>query len=122
MATATEIIYEKKTIYITSEKVMVNLLRADKKKYLSISRLYRFVAFLRQELEIKAGLPNDREVVFNINFDAIERTVQYNNNTYDLIGDKIFLKGTLPSLDDDNYEDNEILSKAAQKFSEQYVA
>lgn len=122
MATATEIIYEKKTIYITSEKVMVNLLRADKKKYLSISRLYRFVAFLRQELEIKAGLPNDREVVFNINFDAIERTVQYNNNTYDLIGDKIFLKGTLPSLDDDNYEDNEILSKAAQKFSERYAA
>ena len=109
---------EPSTIYITTEKVIVNLLKADKKKYLTISRLYRFAAYLRHQLEKEADLSPYAKVVFDINFDAIERTVQFNDMIYDLVDDKIFLKGVLPTIDDDFY----LLTKAAQEFADMFAA
>lgn len=105
------------TLYITTEKVIVNLLWADQKKYLPISRLFRFVSYIGQQLEEQQILHPNAKVVFDVNFDAIERTVQYNDMVYDLIGDKIFLKGVLPSV-----EENDPLTSFAKKFAEEFVA
>ena len=109
---------ETKVLYITSEKVIVNLLAADKKKYLSIPRLYRFVAFLRQELENKEVISSNTQIVFDVNFDSIERTVLYNDMVYDLIGDKIYLKGILPEI----LDNEKFLSVVAEDFAARFAA
>lgn len=109
--------YATETLYITTEKVIVNLLWADQKKFLPISRLFRFVSYIGQQLEEQQVLHPDAKVVFDVNFDAIERTVQYNDMVYDLIGDKIFLKGVLPSV-----EENDLLKSFAKRFAEEFAA
>ena len=106
------------TLYITTEKVIVHLLKADRKKYLPLSRLYRFVAYLRQQLENEEILSPDARVIFDVSFDSIERTVQYNDLVYDLIDDKIFLKGVLPTIQDDS----DLLARVARDFADKFAA
>ena len=103
---------EGKVLYITSEKVIVNLLKVDQKKYLPIPRLYRFVAFLWKQLQDNGAYSSGIPIVFDVNFDSIERTVQYNDLVYDLVGDNIYLKGRLPDLEDDE----DFVSLAARRF------
>jgi hypothetical protein len=79
-------------VYVEPEYVIVNLMQADKKTYLSIGRLYRFVSYLQDQLSECAGLPEGQNVIFDINFDSIERSIWYNNKVFDLIGDIIVSK------------------------------
>ena len=104
------------SICITAEMVIVNLFKADNKKYLSLSRLCHFIAYFRKQLENKSNLSSDIKVILNVNFDTIERVIEYNDLVYELIGDTIFLKGILPTTQDDY----KLLVKATQDFANKF--
>lgn len=68
---------------VDAKTIIVNLLKEDRKDYLSIDRLLKLVGFLYEELDKKAKL--DRyQISFDINFYSIERTVQYNSDIFEL--------------------------------------
>lgn len=79
--------------YVDTKTIIVNLLKEDKKNYLSIGRLQRLVEFIYDELS-KLEKLNDYQMAFDINFYSIERTVLYNNDIFelDLDGEKLRLK------------------------------
>jgi hypothetical protein len=114
------IITKRRDIFIEPEYVIVNLMQADKKKYLTISRLFRFVAYLSQQLSDMSYLPPECDVVFDISFDSIERTVRYHKMVFGLIGNTIVMKeGTPPATPD---ELSEFLPKIAVEFAEKFAA
>ena len=78
---------------IDAETVIVNLLKEDRKCFLSIDRLQMLYEYIYQELVIK-DLINSYNIIFDINFYSIERTVLCNNNIFklDIDGDYIYLR------------------------------
>ena len=78
---------------IDTETVIVNLLKEDKKTYLSVKRLLKLICFIYDELSEKFEL-NNYQLAFDFNFDSIERTVLYNNNVFelDIDGEIIYLR------------------------------
>jgi len=107
----------KKDIFIEPEYVIVNLMQADKKKYLDISRLFRFVAYLSQQLE--SSLPPEYDVIFDINFNSIEQTVRYHKTVFGMIGDTIvMMDGPLPATP----ADLGFLPKIAEEFAQKFAA
>ena len=69
--------------FIDTKTIIVNLLKADKKNYLSFGRLHGLLQFIYDELKKCCALDN-YNIFFNINFDAIERTVLYDNQIFGL--------------------------------------
>ena len=57
--------------FIDTKTIIVNLLKADKKMYLSFDRLQELLSFLYNELKEQCRLEN-YNILFNVNFDAIE--------------------------------------------------
>ena len=110
----------KKEIFIEPEYVIVNLLDADKKKYLTISRLFQFVSYLRQQLKEMKELSESSEIIFDISFDSIERTVRYNDKVFDLVGETIVVKNDKLPVSPESVA--EFLPKIAKEFAELYVA
>lgn len=78
---------------IDTRAVIINLLKEDKKSYLSIKRLQRLLIYIYDELSMQFDLA-DYNICFDINFEAIERTVLYNNHLFklDIDGDMIYLR------------------------------
>ena len=111
---------KKQGIFIEPEYVIVNLMQADKKKYLTISRLFRFVAYLRQQLSDMAYLPSECDVIFDISFDSIERTIRYHKTIFFLIEDTIVMKEGIPPVTPDILL--KFLPKVAEEFAERFVA
>ena len=104
--------------FIDTETIIVNLLKEDKKDYLSLNRLQDLLNYIHAELWRKGRLREYR-ISFNVNFDAIERTVIYNREIFslDIDGENILLRNPR-SIDDlvarytlDNY-----LRKLVQDF------
>lgn len=78
---------------IDTKTIIVNLLKEDKKTYLSVSRLQKLLIYIYDELS-KEDVLDNYITYFDINFDAIERTVLYNNNIFelDIDGETIYLR------------------------------
>jgi len=111
---------EKQDLFIEPEYVIVNLMQADKKRYLTIPRLFRFVAYLRRQLSDIAYLSSEWDVIFDISFNSIERTVRYHETIFGLIGDTIVMKDcTLPETPDIL---SEFLPKIAEEFAKKFAA
>jgi hypothetical protein len=119
-ASSTTLQPKKQDIFIEPEYVIVNLMQADKKKYLPISRLFRFVAYLSQQLSDMSYLPSECDVIFDISFDSIERTVRYHKTVFGLIGNTIVMKDGAPPKTPD--ELSEFLHRIAKEFAEKYAA
>ena len=68
---------------VDAKTIIVNLLKEDKKNYLSIGRLQKLVEFIYEELS-QIGKLSEYQVSFDINFYSIERTVQYNRDIFEL--------------------------------------
>jgi hypothetical protein len=119
-ASSTTVRTKKQDIFIEPEYVIVNLMQADKKKYLTIPRLFRFIAYLRQQLSDMDYLPSECAVIFDINFDSIERTVRYHKTIFGLIGDTIVMKEGTPPVTPDNL--SKFLPKIAEEFAEKFAA
>ena len=84
-------------IYIDTETIIINLLREDMKTYLPIRRLQKLISYIYQQLAEQDYLKG-YNVIFNVNFDSIERTVLYNSNIFELVGDTIYLKTSIEQL------------------------
>lgn len=79
--------------YVDTKTIIVNLLKEDKKNYLPVERLEKLVDFIYQELS-KQNKLSEYQISFDINFYSIERTVQYNNDIFelDIDGENVRLK------------------------------
>jgi hypothetical protein len=86
-----------KELKIQPEEVIVNLLQIEKKSFIEVSEIIDFGKYVVQQLREGSYL-GDQEVFVNINFDSIERTVQYNGYIFDLFDNKIYLRQTMPEV------------------------
>lgn len=79
--------------FIDTKTIIVNLLKADKKTFLSIDRLQELLNYIYIELQRQHKL-QEYQILFDIYFDAIERTVYYNGNLFvlDINDEKIYLR------------------------------
>ncbi len=79
--------------FFDTRTIIVNLLNEDKETYLSFSRLQKLLKYIFFELKEKSML-NEYQISFDISFDAIERTVIYNNNIFalDIDEERIYLR------------------------------
>lgn len=79
--------------FVDTKTIIVNLLNEDKQTFLSIERLQHLLTFIYMELRAKCKL-EEYQISFDINFEALERTVLYNNNIFilDLDDEKIYLR------------------------------
>lgn len=68
---------------VDAKTIIVNLLKEDRKDYLSINRLQKLVNFIYMELSKSKEL-DKYQISFDINFYSIERTVQYNSDIFEL--------------------------------------
>lgn len=69
--------------FIDTKTIIVNLLKADKKTYLRFDRLQELLSFIYDKLKDQCELTH-YNIFFNVNFDAIERTVRYNDKIFGL--------------------------------------
>ena len=78
---------------IDTRTIIINLLYEDKKTFTSVSRLHKLISFIYNTLSLENKLDN-YITFFDLNFDAIERTVMYNNSIFwlDIEGDTIYLR------------------------------
>jgi len=115
------VINAKQKIFIQPEYVIVNLLKADKKNYLSVSRIFYFVSYLYHQLIKRTEISESNDIIYNISFDSIERTVRHNDKVFELIGETIVLKDRdyLPVTPPDV---EKFLPEIAKRFAEQYAA
>lgn len=90
----------KKSLVIDAETIIVNLLREDKKYYVDIDRIDQLCSYIKEQLIQGNYFDEYQTVVFDVNFDAIARTVQYRSNIFDLVGDRIYLKCEQDQLPD----------------------
>lgn len=88
----------KRNLVVDAETVIVNLMREDQRTYLSIPRLHRLIDYIYEQL-VEQNFLSDERVIFDVSFDAIERTVMYNNNLFDLVGDTIYLKTSIDKIE-----------------------
>lgn len=79
--------------FIDTKTIIVNLLKADQANCLSFGRLQDLLFFIYDKLKERCELEN-YNIFFNINFDAIERTVRYNDMIFglDIDAERIYLR------------------------------
>lgn len=80
---------------VDTKTIIVNLLKVDQKTYTSFKRLQELIHFIYLGLKEQCKLKS-YQISFDINFDAIERTVLYNSRIFDLDidGEIIYLRET----------------------------
>lgn len=109
---------------VDTKTIIVNLLKVDQKTYLSVKRLQELIHFIYLELKDQCKL-EAYQISFDINFDAIERTVLYNNRIFDLDidGETIYLRET-ESVDQlvQRYRADETILDIIKVFGEENVA
>lgn len=81
--------------FVDTKTIIVNLLREDRQEYLSFDRLQKLLSYIYQELW-RQGKLRDYQISFDVNFDALERTVIYNRDIFalDLEGEVIYLRNS----------------------------
>lgn len=106
--------------FIDTKTIIVNLLKEDEKTCLSIERLQNLLSFIYVELWKRKKLC-DYQISFDVNFEAIERTVMYNHEIFalDISGEIIYLRNSqrINTLAQD-YILDETISEIIQNFSE----
>ena len=78
---------------IDTEKIIINLLEEDKKNYTSITRLQKLICYIYDAL-LSNNILKKYQIYCDINFNAIRRTVLYQNRLFELSidGDIIYLR------------------------------
>lgn len=106
--------------FVDTKTIIVNLLKEDKKTYLPLDRLQKLLECIYEELRRQCKLSGYR-ISFNINFDAIERTVLYNRNIFglDIDGENIYLRAD-QSIDElaDQYQVDETIHEIIKNFAD----
>ena len=113
----------KKNLYIDAGTVIVNLLKEEKKEHLTLKRLDILADYIYRQLVDLDFIKNYQNIVFDVNFDAIERTVLYNNHLFELVGKTIFLKcDNIPNEIMEKYKLDDCVERIIHKFVEEKVA
>jgi len=109
---------------LDTKMIIINLLKEDKKTYTSLTKLIYLTNFIYKKL-IEKNLLKQYKIHFDINFDAIYRTVLYNNTIFDLDidGEMIFLreKSSMSDLARQYKVDNNIID-FIHEFQREWVA
>jgi hypothetical protein len=111
-----------KTMLIDAETVIVNLLAEDKKTYLELSRFEELCCYIRDQLIEYNSVNGGYHLLFDVNYSAIERTVEYNSEVFALIGNRIYLRRNLTDDILRRYRANEILQSYITKFIDRAAA
>lgn len=105
--------------FVDTKTIIVNLLNEDKKECLSLGRLQNLLSYIYVELWRRQKL-REYQISFDVNFDALERTVIYNRDIFalDIDGETIYLRDaqTLDILIED-YRLDETLLEIVQNFA-----
>jgi hypothetical protein len=88
----------KGTIVIDTMSVIANLIEVDKRDYLPVYRLIKVVNHLYERLVVKDVLNGEYEIIFNVNFNLLERIVKYNDNYLQLVGDIIYFTKNIETV------------------------
>lgn len=108
-----------KKLYIDAGTVIVNLLNEEKSRYLTIEKIEKLVNYIYEQLFAQGYFNYYQDIIFNVNFDAIERTVWFNNYVFDLIGNTIFLKDDyLPKKITEKYKTDNCVEQMIKDFVE----
>ena len=86
-------------LIIDAETVITSLMFVENRTYLPIPYMQKFVGYVYNNLQDPKIFGNVN-VIFDISYDTIERTVLYNNNIFDLVGDTIYLKTSIDEIKD----------------------
>lgn len=111
----------KPNLYINAEKIIVNLFNKEKSYYIDIPRFYKLCDFIKVQLIENNCFDTYASVFMDADFDAINRTIKYNNQIFDLVDNRIYLKGELPSEYMKRYNIETILNDIIEKFIAQIV-
>lgn len=113
-----------KNIIIDTRTIIINLLKEDETTYTSMTRLQMLISYIYNELTDEHKL-DDYITYFEVNFDAIERTVRYNNNIFklDIDGDMIYLRKSI-SISDlvSKYSVDDYITNIIKEFRIKYAA
>ena len=99
---------KKGSLVIDAETIIVNLLREDKKYYVDIDRIDQLCSYIKEQLLQEKYFDDYQTVVFDVNFNAIARTVQYRNSIFDLVGNRIYLKCEQSQLPDMSHTNSQL--------------
>ncbi len=104
-------------LYVDAGSVIVNLLHEDQKNYLPLDRLKRLTSYIAKQLEEESLIDKYDVVVFNVNFESIERTVLCNSHLFELVGGNIILKtNELPEDTIEMYRKNQDIIQIIHEF------
>lgn len=106
----------KENLYVHADGVIVNLLKEEKKSFVDMSEVFQFCDYIEEQLRKQEYIEKIQSVYFDINFNAIERTVKYNNYIFDLVGDRIFLKQMITPEIETRFDVQPILSDLIKQF------
>lgn len=110
-------------LYIDAGTVIINLLKEEKSECLSLGRLDKLVSYIYEQLQQMDLVDKYQDIVFDVNFDAVERTVFYNNRLFELVGDTILLKcAEIPSDVINKYKPEQCIYRIIKKFISEKVA
>lgn len=113
----------RKKLYIDAGTVIINLLKEEKSEYLSLDRLDKLVSYIYEQLLQKDLVKKYQDIVFDVNFEAVERTVLYNNYLFELIGDTILLKcSEIPDDIVEKYKPEQCVEYIIRQFVAEYAA
>ena len=101
-------------IFIKPEYAVNILCKTDNKKYATIPRLFRCIAYVAKAANYR------KDVIYDISFNSIERSVRRNQNAISTIGDTIVLKDEpIPEMPGNVLQ---FLAPYVNKFSKTYPA
>lgn len=104
--------------FVDTKTIIVNLLREDRREYLPLDRLQQLLNYIYKELW-QLGKLKDYQISFDVNFEALERTVVYNRDIFalDVDGETIYLRHTgRTDMDSSDYELDQTLAGIVHKF------
>ncbi|MCI9405113.1 MAG: hypothetical protein HFJ21_07055 [Clostridia bacterium] len=107
-----------KRFYLAPDEVLINLLAEDLRSFVYIQDVFEFCKYIIDQLKTDEYINKYELVTPIITFDAIERTVRYNDRVFDLVGNRIYLRREIPqSLREINHVPLDIL-KIFKKFTD----
>ena len=85
-----------KRFYLAPDEVLINLLAEDKRSFVYVQDIYDFCNYIVEQLKTERYVNAYSLVRPIVTFDAIERTVRYNDRIFDLVGNRIYLRREIP--------------------------
>ena len=98
---------------IEVDEIVVALFKAYKDKHLYVHNIYAFVIYYKNKLYERNSA--DR-IYANVSGELIERFVYFNPMVFEMQGHILFLKGVLPTIENENKE----LAEIAEEFVKEH--